>query len=284
MSRRVRDILMAEIGQLRYEPSPKRVRSTLGEHPAVDSRRPMLVWEPRRVVPSYAVPEEDIRAEVVAVAADSDRMSTESIGLHMPQLSKRPILDPSIPFAAHTADGDAVSIQMEDRTAAGYRLTDPDLAGYVVLDFAGFDTWYDEDEQIVAHPRDPFHRIDVLPSSRHVRLELDGQVLAESTRPSVLFETMLPPRYYLPREDIRAELHPSTTQTYCAYKGRASYWSPLIGGAVVDDLAWTYEAPLHDADDVGGLVAFFDEQVDLVLDGVPQERPVTPWSPQARTQ
>ncbi|MGI8676822.1 MAG: DUF427 domain-containing protein [Nocardioidaceae bacterium] len=124
--------------------------------------------------------------------------------------------------------------------------------------------------------------MDVLPSSRHVRLELDGQVLAESPHPRVLFETMLPPRYYLPREDVLAELRPSSTQSYCAYKGKASYWSPANGSHVVDDLAWSYAAPLHDAANIGGLVAFFDERVDLILDGVPQDRPQTPWSPQAR--
>jgi len=284
MGKRVRNILMAELDQLRYEPTAKRVRAALGEHAAVDSRRAMLVWEPRRVVPSYAVPEADIRTDIVGITAESDQASLDSIGLRMPQLSERPILDPSVPFAAHTADGEQVGIQVGDCTAEGFRLADSDLAGYVVLDFAGFDAWYDEDEQIVGHPRDPFHRIDVLPSSRHVRLELDGQMLAESARPRVLFETMLPPRYYLPREDVRAKLRPSSTQSYCAYKGEAAYWSPVLGGEVVDDLAWSYQAPLHDAADVGGLVAFFDERVDLILDGVPQDRPLTPWSPRAQSE
>jgi len=284
VSRRVRDILMAELGQLRYEPTAKRVRAVLGEHTAVDSRRAMLVWEPRRVVPSCAVPEADVQGYITVIAADSEQASRDSIGLRMPQLSERPILDPSIPFAVHTADGEAIRIRAGDRTAEGFRLADSELADFVVLDFAGFDEWYDEDEQIAGHPRDPFHRIDVLPSSRHVRLELDGQLLAESTRPRVLFETMLPPRYYLPREDIRAELRASSTQTYCAYKGSAAYWSPVLGDEIVDDLAWSYQAPLHDAAEVGGLVAFFDERVDLILDGVPQDRPLTPWSPRARAK
>ena len=130
----------------------------------------------------------------------------------------------------------------------------------------------------MGHPRYPFHRIDVLASSRTVRLELDGQLLAELSRPALLFETMLPARYYLPREDIRAGLIPSTTTSYCAYKGRASYWSATVGGRVIPDLAWAYEEPLHDAAQVGGLIAFFDERIDVTLDGRRRERPVTPWS------
>ena len=156
----------------------------------------------------------------------------------MPDVSSRPVLDPGIPFAVHTAHGEVVDVRTAggDRPAAGLRLADPDLSGYVVLDFAAFDTWYEEDEANVGHPRDPFHRIDVLPSSRHVRIELDGEVLAESTRPTLLFETMLPTRYYLPREDVRAALVPSDTWTYCAYKGRASYFSALVGEQRVADL------------------------------------------------
>jgi uncharacterized protein (DUF427 family) len=147
------------------------------------------------------------------------------------------------------------------------------------LDFGAFDAWYEEDELNVAHPRDPFHRIDVLPSSRRVRVELDGQVLAESSRPTLLFETMLPARYYLPREDIRAELTPSATRTYCAYKGEASYWSAAAGGRAVPDIAWTYQQPRHDAAQVRGLIAFFNERLDITVDGKRLDRPRTPWSP-----
>lgn len=114
----------------------------------------------------------------------------------------------------------------------------------------------------------------MLPSSRHVQLELDGQLIADSIRPALLFETMLPTRYYLPREDVRAELIPSSTRTFCAYKGQASYFS-LPGLA---DAAWTYTDPRHDAAQVRDLVAFFDERVDVTVDGTPVARPVTPWS------
>lgn len=195
--------------------------------------------------------------------------------------SSRPVLTPDDPFAAHTANGEAVDVRAlgQDRPGAGFRLADPSLAGYVALDFRAFDGWLEEDEPNVGHPRDPFHRIDVLASSRHVRLELDGQVLAESSRPMLLFETMLPARCYLPREDIRAELIPSDTHTYCAYKGQASYWSVAIGDRTVRDVAWTYPEPLHDATQVRGHTAFFDERIDMIVDGERRERPITPWSP-----
>jgi uncharacterized protein (DUF427 family) len=148
----------------------------------------------------------------------------------------------------------------------------------VVLDFGAFDAWYEEDELNVAHPRDPFHRIDVLPSSRQVQLELDGVPLADSSRPALLFETMLPTRYYLPRADVTAELIPSDTKTWCAYKGQASYFSVTVGGRLVADIAWTYPNPRHDALQVRDLIAFFTERVDVILDGERHPRPVTPWS------
>ena len=275
MSARVRDVLMGRLGELRHEPTGKRVRATLAGRTVVDSTRAVLVWEPRRVVPSYAVPLEDVHVDLVPARSTP---ATDSVGLSLPEISGRPILDPSIPFEVHTTDGEALEVRAGDRAAAAFRPADSDLAGHVVLDFHGLEEWYEEDQRIVSHPRDPFHRIDVLPSSRHVRLELDGHVLAESTRPHLLFETLLPVRYYLPRDDVRVDLHPSGTKTYCAYKGEASYWSPDLGGTVVPDLTWSYQDPLHDAMEVGGLIAFFDERVDVTVDGVPRERPVTPWS------
>jgi uncharacterized protein (DUF427 family) len=144
-----------------------------------------------------------------------------------------------------------------------------------VLDFDAFDSWLEEDDEVVSHPRDPFHRVDVRRSSRHVRVERDGQLLAESTRPTLVFETALPVRTYLPPDDVRLDLlEPSPTRTACAYKGRATYRS----FGTVPDIAWTYEHPLPDAAELTGLVAFFDERVDLTVDGDKQDRPISPWS------
>ena len=284
MSTRMRDLLTGGFGQLRHEPTGKRIRAVLGGGTVVDTTRALLIWEPRRIVPSYAVPDGDVTAELVlADPAAADTAGT--IGARMPELSSRPVLDPSVPFAVHTAEGRAADLSAggQNRPGAGFYPADPDLAGYVVLDFAAFEAWYEEDELNVAHPRDPFHRIDVLPSSRQVRVELDGHVLAQSSRPTLLFETMLPTRYYLPPGDVRAELTPSGTRTYCAYKGQASYWSAAAGDRVVPDIAWTYQEPRHDAARVGGLIAFFNERLDVIVDGERLERPLTPWSPRAGT-
>jgi uncharacterized protein (DUF427 family) len=158
--------------------------------------------------------------------------------------------------------------------AAVSRSDDPDLAGYLILDFNAFG-WREEDEHIVAHPHDPFKRIDILASTRHIRIESGGRLLAESSRPLLLFETLLPVRYYLPRTDVVVDLQPSDTVTYCAYKGRASYFSMPEG---LSDVAWTYHAPLREAEPVRDRIAFFNEKVDVIVDGRPAERPVTAWS------
>jgi uncharacterized protein (DUF427 family) len=276
MGSRMRDLLMGALGDLRYEPTNKRVRAVLGDRTVVDSTRAVLVWEPRRVVPAYAVPVEDVAGEV-----DESVHSPE--GIHPPspspaQPAARAPLDPRVPFGVHSALGLPVTIRAGERTAEGFLLSDVDLAGYVVLDFRGFDAWYEEDDQIRSHPHDPFHRIDVRRSSRHIIIELDGHPVADTTNALLLFETMLPTRYYLPRSDVLIELHPSTTRTTCAYKGAAVYWSADIAGRAADDLAWSIPEPLNEANEVAGLICFFDERLDLSIDGQRRPRPTTPWS------
>ena len=269
---------MRHLDELRYEPTPKRVRAKLGDETVIDSTRAVLLLEPRRVVATYAVPADDISADVRD--AGSVSALTDAHGVPLPEVSDRPVLDPSVPFAVHTADGEPVEVVVGNRTGAAFRLSDADpvIDGYVVLDFDDFDEWFDEDEPIVAHPKDPFHRIDVARSSRPVRVEADGEVIAESTRTRFLFETLLPVRYYFPREDVVADLSPSDTVTSCAYKGRASYWSPDVDSPSAPDLGWSYENPLHDALEVASHVAFFTERVDLFVDGEPVDRPITPWT------
>lgn len=166
--------------------------------------------------------------------------------------------------------------------AADVRLTegvsecsDTDLAGHVLVDWAAADRWFEEDEEVVGHPRDPFHRVDVRQSSRHVVVALGDDVVADSDRPTLLFETHLPVRYYLPREDVRLDLlSESDKSTTCAYKGHASYF----GTDAHPDIAWTYLEPLRDAEQVRGLIAFFNERADITVDGELQERPRTQWS------
>jgi len=189
------------------------------------------------------------------------------------------VLDPSIPFAVHTTPGEPATIGGEatgEPEAAAFIPADSALNDYVILDFDAFDAWYEEDEPNVGHPRDPFHRIEIVHSSRHVRVEVDGALIAESSAPYLLFEPPLPMRYYLPRSNVRADLlAPSDKTTFCAHKGEASYWSLDDH----DDIAWTYHEPLREASEITRRVAFFNERVDLVVDRTPLARPITPWSP-----
>jgi uncharacterized protein (DUF427 family) len=253
----MQDHLNRAHGELRHEPIERRIRAQLGAEAIVDSTRALLIWEPRRVVPSFAVPAEDIRVELTPAPATNGRADG--------------VLHPGIPFAVHTAAGEPVTIR--DRVGAGFRLADDDLAGYVALDFDAFDAWYEEDERIAGHPREPFHRVDARRSARPVRIELGGEVVAETTSARLVCETQLPLRFYVPREDARVELHPSPRRSYCAYKGEASYWSLDAGGRRHENVAWSYEQPLADAAELTGLVAFWDELVDVYLDGERRERP-----------
>ncbi|HUR84203.1 MAG TPA: DUF427 domain-containing protein [Solirubrobacteraceae bacterium] len=281
MSIRLRDALMRELGALRYEPIDKRIRGVIVEATVVDSTRALLVWEPRRVVPAYAFPEDDIDAEIVA-APPADDTDAGSAGVApsrpMPRFGGQTVLDPSVPFAVRTTEGEPVTIRARGggREPAGFRAADEALQGYVIVDFDDFDAWYEEDERNVGHPRDPFHRIDIVHSDRHVRVEHEGEVLAESSRPYLLFEPPLPVRYYLSPEDVRSDLlAPSETRTFCAYKGEASY---LALGPRGGDVAWYYPQPLREAAEVTGRISFFNERVGIVVDGTPLERPETPWS------
>jgi uncharacterized protein (DUF427 family) len=259
----VRELLATKFDTLRYEPTAKRLRASLNGVTVADTCQGLLVWEPRRVVPTYAVPLQDISATLRPSTPAHDQ-------------PHQPILDPRIPFTAHTTPGEPYDVVANGTTspAAAFRPDDTDLPNYVILNFDAFD-WLEEDEPVVAHPHDPFKRIDALRSSRHVRIERDGQLLAESSRPVLLFETLLPVRFYLPADDVVLQFEPSDTVTYCAYKGRASYFSLHDGPS---DIAWTYLEPLHDAEPVRGYMAFFNERVDVTVDGTRWERPITPWS------
>ena len=259
----MRDLLGGALRSLRYEPTEKRLRVYLDGESVADTVDGLLVWEPRRVVPTYAVPERDVTARL------------ESVG-RVDDLADLPVLVPTNPFAAHSCAGEMLDVVLDGATrpSAGFRPDDPDLTGYVTLDFSAFQ-WREEDEPIVAHPHDPFKRIDILASSRHLRLEWEGRLLAESSRSLLLFETLLPVRFYLPHDDVVVDLQPTETVSYCAYKGRASYFSVPDGHA---DVAWTYYQPLREAEPVRDRVAFFDERVDVIVDGRRRERPVTPWS------
>lgn len=275
MATAMRHVLWGLMGELRFHPVRKWVRAKTADQLVVDSHDVMLVWEPRRVVGSYAVPAADIRGLLVPHRPDQ----ADERPVHLED--GRPVLDPSTPFAAHSTPGATFTIRTEtgDLPGAGFVPEDPDLHGYVILDWAAFTQWFEEDEEVLAHPHDPFDRIDCLRSSRHIQIRHQGTTLADTTRATLLFETPLPTRYYLPADDIAMDLlQPSPSHTLCAYKGRARYWSATVGEEMLPDIAWSYPEPLHDAEPVSDLIAFFTERLDLIVDGEPQPRPRTPWS------
>jgi uncharacterized protein (DUF427 family) len=162
--------------------------------------------------------------------------------------------------------------------------TAPALAGYRAFYWNKMDEWLEEDEPAIVHARDPYHRVDVLDTSRHVRVSVNGEVIADSTRTKVIFETGLPPRWYFPPEDVRAvALVDSDTRTGCAYKGFASYKSVRAGGELEEDLVWLYAEPRREVAPIRDHLAFFNERADIEVDGELQERPITQWSPRRRS-
>lgn len=256
--------MMDQVDQLRFVPTPKRIRIDLDGAPVADTCNSVLVWEPKRLVPSYAVPEQDVTATL-------ESAPTTELG----EKGQARVLSPREPFHLHTAAGDPLTVvtPAAKRGAAAFRLADPDLAGYVLFDSGAF-SWREEDEMIFGHPRDPFHRIDIRKSERSVRLEHEGQVLAASTHTRMLFEGVFPfARYYMPREDVVVELIPSALITTCPYKGHASYYSMNVGGVELADIAWSYEEPIDDAMAIRGLICFHDERLDLFIDDTQVQRP-----------
>ena len=245
---------------LYLEDSPRRVRVEFNGETIADSRRVKLLHETGHL-PIYYFPREDVRMDLLE---ESDHAT------HCP----------------FKGDASYWSVKVGDKVAKnavwGYPEPldpSPPLSGLVAFYWDKMDAWYEENEQVFVHPRDPYHRVDVLDSSRHVRVSVNGEVVAETDRPKLLFETGLPPRYYIPPEDVRTEmLVPSDTTTRCPYKGVASYWSAEAGGVRVEDLVWTYQEPIPEAGKIKGHLCFFNERVDLEVDGEEQPRPLTRWS------
>jgi uncharacterized protein (DUF427 family) len=248
---------MGERGRVRVEQGQKRVRAYLGGELIADTTRPLLVWEVP-YYPAYYLPAADVRAKLISTGV------TE--------------------LSSSRGDAEILDVVSGSATAPSGGRRYPrspveELREAVRLDFDAMDEWLEEDEPIYVHPRDPYKRVDILASSRHVRIELDGIVLAESSAPRILFETSLPPRYYLPLSDLRMDLlRPSDKQSRCPYKGTAAYWSVEIDGRVHEDLVWIYRQTLPESQKIIGLACFYNEKVDLYIDGELQERPRTPFS------
>jgi len=244
-------------GELTYEPGERHVRGVVGNITVVDSLQPVLVWEPESPVPLYAFPREDVRTDLL----------TETTAPARP--------------GAHA--GYDLVVDGGTRPAAAWSYGAGDLDGLIAFDWfrrrePGIDHWYEEDEEIYVHPRDPYKRVDPIRSSRHVTVSINGVAVADTRRPILLYETRLPTRYYIPPEDIDfSPLTPTDLQTRCPYKGVARYWS-FPGDAAVENIAWGYPDPIPAAASIKDHVAFYNEFVDITVDGKPEERPVTIFS------
>lgn len=245
---------------VRTEPLNRRLRVLFNGRFIADTTAAIYVFEQGHL-PVYYLPKADVDASVLRQTATTS---------HCPR------------------KGDAVywSVEVDGKVAedAVWAYPDPlsqvgELAGYVAFYWNKMDGWYEEDEEVFVHPRDPYHRVDVLSSSRHVEVSVNGVVVADTRRPHLLFETGLPVRYYIPKVDVRLEhLRPSGTRTSCPYKGTASYYDVVADGAVNTDIVWYYPAPLPEIPKIENLLCFYNEKVDITVDGVLQDRPQTHWS------
>jgi uncharacterized protein (DUF427 family) len=251
---------------LYLEPTPKRIRVQVGGETIADSRRAMMLHEGGHQ-PTYYFPPEDVRVDVLE---PSDRHT------HCPK----------------KGDASYYTIRVGDTVveAGAWYYPDPiegtpPIKGLIAFYWNRMERWLEEDEEAIVHPRDPYHRVDVLRTDRHIRISLNGELLAETHAAMALFESNLPARWYLPREDVSAELEPSDTVTQCPYKGEANYHSVrLSNGELVEDLVWYYDDPLAEVGKIAGLLCFFNERVDLELDGELQERPDTAWSRKVKSE
>ncbi|SOD74553.1 uncharacterized protein SAMN05892883_3739 [Jatrophihabitans sp. GAS493] len=237
------------------EPVPRRIRATLGGQVVLDTVAARYVWE-WPYFPQYYVPLGDVNSDLLVDEAHSSKLSrgtARRFGLQVGDLSR--------PSALRVFSGDVID----------------ELDGLARFEWEALDAWFEEDEQIYVHPRNPYVRVDALRSNRSVRVELEGVLLAESNSPVMVFETGLPTRYYLDRTAVRFDhLEATSTVSECPYKGTTSgYWSARIGDVVHDDLAWTYAFPTRQLLPISGMIAFYNEKVDTFLDGVLLERPET---------
>jgi len=245
-------------GSVRVDRGTKRVRTYLRGQLVADTISPWLVWEVPHY-PAYYFPVADVHAELLDEGAKPS---------HSPSRGDAQVR--TVVTSAGRASGAA--LVYEDSPIE-------EIRGTVRLQWDEMEAWFEEDEEVYTHPRDPYTRVDVLASTRRVQVKVDGVTIADSTSPRMLFETGLPVRYYLPRTDLRMDLMQLTnTVTHCPYKGRAQTWGVRTGETLQPDLAWGYPAPLPESQKIAGLVAFYNEKVDIIVDGVLQERPSTKFS------
>jgi uncharacterized protein (DUF427 family) len=245
-------------GRVRVEHGYKRIRTFLGGALVADTTTPLLIWENPHY-PAYYLPLPDVRQELLEPSTRTE---------HSPSRGEARY------YSIH-----AGTRRVEDAAWTYPESPIEELRDALRVDWDAMDAWFEEDEEVFVHPRNPHTRVDILASSRHVEVFVDGHAVAESHHPTLLFETGLPVRYYVPQVHVRRDLLvPSETTTACPYKGFAHYWSVRTGDGVAEDVAWSYRTPFPESQKITGLVSFYNERVDLVVDGEPQERPNSPFS------
>lgn len=242
-------------------PCPKRVRVLFGGETLADSIGVKTVLE-TGITPVYYIPKADIR---------QDLLSATDRGTYCP-------FKGTASYWSVAAGG-----KRSENAVWAYEAPFVEVAGlrdHMAFSWGRMDHWYEEDEEVFVHARDPHVRIDVVASKRPVTVRLGGEAVAESGDALFLFETGLPTRYYLPRADVRAGiLRPSDLRTACPYKGAASYHAVEIGGEIHRDLVWYYPDPIAEVGRIEDRLCFFNEKVEAILvDGVAQPRPKTKWS------
>ena len=246
---------------LHVSDSPRNVRVIFGGETIADSKRVKLLREDG-VLPVYYFPKKDVRSELM-VASDHQT--------HCPYKGEAS-------YWSLRAGGKAA-----ENSAWSYRDPLPEvteLKNHFAFEWNNMDAWYEEDEEIFVHPRDPYKRVDVLPSKRHVRVVIDGQTVADTQQPRLLFETNHPVRYYIPQKDVRMDLLvSSSTRSRCPYKGPASYWSVRIAGQIFEDMVWGYIEPIPECPKIKGLLCFFHERgAEIYVDGEKIPPPKTKWA------
>jgi uncharacterized protein (DUF427 family) len=247
---------IAQVNQI--QPVPRRIRAVLSAQLVLDTASALYVWEWPHY-PQYYIPIADVDPEVLVDEQHDQKLSRGTARRHGLRVG-----DTARPGALRVYGEDAID----------------GLPGMARFEWDALDAWYEEDEQVFVHPRDPYSRVDAVRSTRSVRVEIDGAVLADSASPIMVFETGLPTRYYLNRTEVNFDqLRPSDTVTACPYKGVTSgYWSAQVGQTSHPDIAWTYDFPTRQLLPIAGLVSFYNEKVDITLDGRPLSRPVTHFS------
>ena len=244
-----------------FAPCAKRVRAVFNGETVADSTAVRLLHETAHI-PVYYFPREDLRPDLLTRTTHSSYCPFKGEASYW-----------SLSVGDRVAENAVWSYEAPYREVA-------DIKDYMAFYWNRMDRWFEEDEEVFVHARDPYVRLDVLPSSRPVRIVAGGEVVAESARALFLFETGLPTRYYIPREDVRQDLLvASDSHTACPYKGTASYHSLKLGDRLMEDIVWFYPEPVREVTPIRDHLCFYNEKVDaVVVDGVEQPKPKTKWS------